>query len=132
MKLEEIVKKYNLKLVLTFGSYGTERFGTHSDIDIAYESDREISMDEQMLLLSDLILYFKRDKIDMVSLKNAGPLLLYEVACNSRVVFEVDNSYLKFKLKASSRYADTRFLREARKLWLNQQIELLDSINGHF
>ena len=131
MKLEEIVKKYNLKLVLTFGSYGTERFGTHSDIDIAYESDREISMDEQMLLLSDLILYFKRDKIDMVNLKNAGPLLLYEVACNSRVVFEVDNSYLKFKLKASSRYADTRFLREARKLWLNQQIELLDSINGH-
>lgn len=51
MRLEEIIRKYNLKLLLTFGSYGTERFGIHSDIDIAYESNREIPMNEQMLLL---------------------------------------------------------------------------------
>jgi len=127
MELDEIIKKYNLKLLLTFGSYGTERFRPDSDIDVAYESDMKISVDMEIQLLSDLILYFKRDKIDLVNLKRVNPLLLYEVACNSKVLFDENGRFLKFKLKASSRYADTRFLREARKLWLNEQLVMQDT-----
>lgn len=121
--LEELVKKYHLRLLLTFGSYGTERFGKDSDIDVAYESLPELSRDEEISLLSDLILYFKRDKIDLVNLKKAEPLLLFEIARRSHVLYETEDSFLNFKMRASFRYADTGFLRKARRVWLNKQLE---------
>lgn len=47
---------------------------------------------------------------------------MYEIACNSRALYEEDNYYLKFKIKASTRYADTKFLRDARRKYLEEQI----------
>ena len=122
MELRDIIEKYHIKLLVVFGSYGTERFRPDSDIDVAYESRVNLSCNEEMQLLSDLMMYFKRDKIDLVNLAKAVPLLMYEIACNSRPLYEEGESYLMFKLRASARYADTRFLREARKQWLNEQI----------
>lgn len=126
MDLNEIVNKYNLKLLLTFGSFGTERFTQHSDIDVAYFSKRVLTAEEELQMMCDLIMYFERDKIDLVNLAKAVPLLMYEIACNSRVLYEEDENLLKFKMKASARYADTRYLRNARRKYLQEQIDSMD------
>jgi predicted nucleotidyltransferase len=122
MDLAEIIKKYDLNLLLVFGSYNTERFTADSDIDVGFLSKADLNLDQEMNLLEDLVRFFKRDQVDLVNLKKAVPLLMYEIACNSRVFYDEDNNYLKFKIKASARYADTKFLRDARRKYLEEQI----------
>lgn len=124
MELTALTAKYQLRLLLTFGSYGTDRFTSESDLDVAYDASADLSLDDQHALLMDLIRYFQRDRIDLVDLKRAGPLLAYEIACHGKPLYQVEpDGFLKFKLKASARYADTRHLRQARKVWLNEQLE---------
>lgn len=126
MNIKSIIKKYNITLLVTFGSFNTERFSPNSDIDIAFKSERSLSIDEKLDLINDFIDYFKRDRIDLVDIKRATPLLLYEIACKGRVLYEEEDAFLKFKLYASFRYSDTKHLRQARKSYLNEQIKDLE------
>ncbi|HZJ84692.1 MAG TPA: nucleotidyltransferase domain-containing protein [Syntrophomonadaceae bacterium] len=120
--LDRIIKKYKIILLVTFGSYNTGKFTINSDIDIAFKSQNPLSMQEKIELIGELADYFKWDKIDLVDVDIVNPLLLYEIACDGKVMYEEHNSFLKFKLYASSRYADTRHLRIARKRYLDSQI----------
>lgn len=120
--LKDIIDKYNLVLLVTFGSYNTVKFHKESDIDVGYFSKEALSLQQEDKLLQDMVLYFKRDKIDLVNLSRAVPLLMYEIACNSKVLYEENNSYIKFKMKASARYSDTKFLRDLRKDYLNDVV----------
>ncbi|MDK2917593.1 MAG: uncharacterized protein PWQ37_326 [Candidatus Petromonas sp.] len=126
MNLKSIIKKYKIILLVTFGSFNTDRFTSNSDIDIAFKSKKSLSKDDKLNLINDFITYFKRDKIDLVDIRSAEPLLLYEIACNGKVLYEEDNSFLNFKLYASFRYADTKHLRQARKIYLNELIRDLE------
>ncbi len=126
MALENIIEKYGITLLIIFGSYNTDRFTPNSDIDIAFKSQNSLSIDDKIELIGDLISYFKRDNIDLIDIQNAPPLLLYAIACNGQVLYEKDNSFLKFKLYASFRYADTKHLRLARKKYLNALVETME------
>jgi len=128
--LENIIKKYNLELLVTFGSFQTNRFQKQSDLDIGYISKRNLTMDEKISLLSALVFYFQKDNIDLVNLKKASPLLAYEVACNGRILFETKNRFLLFKIQASARYIDTKRLREARKNFLADQLVQLEKMRS--
>jgi len=123
LKLNDIINKYNLKLLLIFGSYNTGRFTKQSDIDLAYLSGRILEFNEEMELMRDIIIYFGRDGIDLVNLRKADPLLSYQIACNSKVLYEEDNSYMLFKMKASAMYADTKHLRELRRNFLKEKLK---------
>lgn len=46
MDLNDIVDKYNLCLLLAFGSYNTDRFTEKSDIDLAYLSNKRLNIEE--------------------------------------------------------------------------------------
>ncbi|NSW92053.1 MAG: nucleotidyltransferase domain-containing protein [Firmicutes bacterium] len=124
MELNDIVAKYNLYLLLTFGSYNTDRFTENSDIDLAYLSNRRLNVEEEMELLKDMVVYFKRDGIDLVNLTKADPLLAFQIACNSKVLYEENNSFILFKMKASAIYADTKHLRVLRRKFLQEQLKL--------
>jgi predicted nucleotidyltransferase len=121
-KLNEIVRKFDICLLLTFGSYKTDRYTKHSDIDVAYMSARSLEADEELELLKDIVIYFGRDGIDLVDLKKSDPLLSFQIACNSKVLYEEDNKYLLFKIKASAMYADTKYLRELRRKFLREKL----------
>jgi predicted nucleotidyltransferase len=122
MDLTPIIEKYNLNLLLSFGSYGTERFTPESDIDLAYQAKQNLSPNEELQLLKDLIFLYRRDRIDLVDLSKASPLLMFEVATNGKVLYEENDSFLHFKLKASARYADTGHLRRMRREYLNREL----------
>ncbi len=122
MEIMPLIKKYNINLLVAFGSYQTERFTKDSDIDLAYLATRNFSPDEELQLLKDFILLYRRDRIDLVNLEKASPLLMYETASHGRVLYEENDSFLRFKLKASARYADTRHLRRMRQDYLNKEL----------
>ncbi len=124
-QLKDIILKYDISLLVTFGSYNTDRFTQDSDIDTAFISKRKLMSNEKLHLLEDLVFYFRRDRIDLVDLSKSEPLLSYEIACNSRIIYEENSSYLFFKLKASSRYADTKSIRGLRKAYLMEQTSLM-------
>lgn len=127
LDIHEIARKYDIELLLIFGSYSNGRSNARSDIDIAFLSAKDLKVEEELELLKDLIYYFGRDNIDLVNLRKATPLLLYEIASNSKVLYERDDGYLKFKIRAGARYADTKHLREKRREFLD---EVLNESSG--
>lgn len=90
--LNEIVEKYNIELLVYFGSYGTKFYNSESDIDIAFLSSSYLSIQEKLELLEDLIHYHKKSEIDLVDLRTADPVLRYEIAVNGRVLFEKEEN----------------------------------------
>lgn len=115
ISIEEIAKKYNLKLIVVFGSYGTERYNdVESDIDIAILScgnNFEIILKD---LLRDLMIYFNKGNIDIVNLKTANLLLKQQVAENGKKLYEKEqglydsmmNYYLKLFMENSRYYKE--------------------------
>lgn len=119
MNFAALAEKHNLILLVSFGSWGTERFTSQSDIDLAFQSKEPLTTEEQIKLLEELMFLFKRDGIDLVDLNRAVPLLLYEVASKGKVLFEEPGAFLQFKLRAGARYAETKFLRDMRAKYLS-------------
>jgi predicted nucleotidyltransferase len=122
MELSRILEDYQISLLVLFGSYQTERFGPDSDIDVAYQTRRRLTTDEELELLRDFALFFRRDRIDLVDLGKASPLLMFEIARNGRPLYEEEDGFLRFKLKASARYAETRHLRQLRRAYLEREL----------
>jgi predicted nucleotidyltransferase len=122
MEILPLIKKYDINLLLSFGSYQTERFTKDSDIDLAYLANRIFGPEEELQLLKDFILLYRRDRIDLVNLGKASPLLMFETATHGKVLYEENDSFLRFKLKASARYADTKHLRQMRQDYLNNEL----------
>ena len=88
------------------------------DIDLGYLSKLSYSLKREINLLRDLIFCFKKDRIDLVNLDKANPLLLYEAASQGRVLYGSEEDFLRFKIKAFARYTETKFLREKRREYL--------------
>jgi predicted nucleotidyltransferase len=122
MNIMPLIKKYDINLLLAFGSYQTERFTKDSDIDLGYLAKRAFSPEEELQLLKDLVLLYRRDRIDLVNVGKASPLLMYELAIHGRILYEENDSFLRFKLKASARYADTGHLRRLRQSYLDKEL----------
>jgi predicted nucleotidyltransferase len=122
MDFSPLIKKYDIHLLLAFGSYQTERFTKDSDIDLGYLAKRDFSPEEELQLLKDLIMLYRRDRIDLVNVGKTSPLLMYEIATHGRVLYEENDSFLRFKLKASARYADTGHLRRLRQSYLDREL----------
>ena len=88
-QIKEISDKYNLKLVLLFGSQASgRRIHKESDIDIAFLPVKKLSPEEEYFLNYDLTNIFRTDKIDTVNLKNTPPLLMKEIIDNCQIIYE--------------------------------------------
>ncbi|MEK7103796.1 MAG: nucleotidyltransferase domain-containing protein [Patescibacteria group bacterium] len=109
-EIEKIAQKYNLEMVLLFGSQVNGRAKPDSDIDIAYSAKKLLSTNEKIDLNNDLGNFFKKDIVDQVDIKNANPLLLYEISQNSKLIFGKKIGYLEFKALAFRNYIDSESL----------------------
>lgn len=118
MGIESIIGRYDLRLLVIFGSYGTQRYTLESDLDLGYLADKPLQIEDEKRLLTDLVFHFKKDRIDLINLHKANSLLLYEVASKGRVLYDAGDSFLRFKIKAFARYTETKFLRDKRRDYL--------------
>ncbi len=86
--LDEVVRRHDLRLLVLFGSDGTEREKADSDIDPAWLGNRMLTFPEQEALLHDLIFHFRKAEMELVDLAGADPILRAAIAQEGRVVYE--------------------------------------------
>ena len=103
----------DLELIVLFGSAASGRARPRSDVDVAVLNRGGADLDALFLALAPRL---KTDRLDLVDLRRAGPLLAFEVARSGVVLFERSPGvFRQFQSLASRRYADTKKLRDAQR-----------------
>jgi len=105
MDITHIAARYpSLKLLLLFGSRARNDATESSDWDFGYIADRDF---DSVPLLTDLVLHFGTDRVDLVDLTRANGLLRFRAAQDGKVLFEKESgAYEKFWLQAVHFWCD--------------------------
>lgn len=117
---EQALRALGVRLVVLFGSHarGTPRPDSDVDIGVLLDGGEPARvLDPRRERILDTI--HAPGEIDLVVLDRADPLLLWQVACEGRPLFEeTPGTYEAFRVRAAKRYYDTAWLRkiEADKL----------------
>lgn len=78
-----------------------------SDMDIALYTSKDFSWEDYYILYGELSKALSSDRIDLVWLNEADPILSFEVIKNGRVLIYKDADLLNdFELKSKKRYYD--------------------------
>jgi len=113
--LKNLAEKYGLSLVLLFGSRVTGKTHSKSDTDMAYFSDKPLSLSQESSFFIDLLPVVREKNIDIVSLKKASPLLLKEIFDNAIVLYEARESlFSELRIYAYRKYFDSKKLFDIR------------------
>ena len=120
--INEIGERYDLEFIVTFGSYGTQRFTEESDIDVAFYAKREMDYATEEALLIEIIQYFRRDKIDLINLRKAPILLKKEVASNGKVLYQKPYAFVRFQSKAFKLFQEMKPMLDRRAAEISRQI----------
>lgn len=113
--IDKIAQKYNLELILLFGSRIGDKKYLHqeSDFDVAYLSGRDLDLTDEAKLIVEIAPAFQSENIDLVNLKKAPPLLLYAITKNCRVIYEKKPLAFAFlRAYAFKKYVETKPLYE--------------------
>ncbi|MBI3589389.1 MAG: nucleotidyltransferase domain-containing protein [Candidatus Liptonbacteria bacterium] len=104
-------------LIIAFGSQTQGTSSSASDFDLAVLSHHPLTLDDKYSLTNELALKLKvsEDKIDLIDLWDAPPLLQYQIATKGQLIEGSDFDFLRFKVLAWKRYQDTAKFRRARE-----------------
>ena len=101
----------DLELLVLCGSQASGRATRRSDVDVAISCVGPADLDAAYLALAPRI---GSDRLDLVDLRRAGPLLAFQVARHGVLLFERrPGTFREFQSLASRRYCDTAKLRRA-------------------
>jgi predicted nucleotidyltransferase len=102
-----------LDLLVLFGSTVKGRRRARSDLDIAVRFDGPADLDAVYLALAGRL---GTDRLDLIDLRRAGPILAFEIARSGRLLFERrPGTFREFQSLAWRRYCDTTKLRAAQQ-----------------
>jgi len=111
-RLTPLFREKGLQLVLLFGSSVTGNRHRQSDIDLGFLFDGEPDI---LALTNKVIRLLKTDKVDVVDLKKASPLLKFSASRSAEILFEkTPGLFNAFSSLAFRRYVDTKKLRDAQ------------------
>ncbi len=110
----------NPSLFILFGSQSKGSANATSDFDIGVVAGQPLSLETKDKLREDLSkeLSFPEDKIDLVDLNEASPLLQMEAAQSGKLLKGSEEDFFKFKLSAWKRYQHTAKFRKMRHEYL--------------
>ena len=90
LKIGDLANRYQLDLILMFGSRVIDNVHPESDIDIAVYGRQILSETEKIQLIYELCNIFHTDDIDLVDLRTASPFLKKEVLKNYKILLQRD------------------------------------------
>jgi uncharacterized protein len=107
LKIDELSERYQLKLVLLFGSRATGKINKESDFDVAYLPEKNLSYEQETDINLQFTFIFSHDRVDTVDLRKAPPLLLFGIFKNCQVLFaEDDLIFYRYRAYAIKKYID--------------------------
>lgn len=117
-KLERLVRRYQLRLLIYYGSYARKEdySPSKSDIDIAFVSKSPLEGQQLFDLMTDLIVLHSKSAIDLVNLSTASGLLKEAIANDGRVLYEDEEGYFsKLCPYLYKSYYETRKFRQVKQ-----------------
>ncbi|MFQ6082335.1 MAG: nucleotidyltransferase domain-containing protein [Candidatus Aminicenantia bacterium] len=125
-RLRKICKKSNLNLVILFGSHATKKgIKKESDIDIGilYKKVENIVKND-LRLTQAFIKVLGNDRVDLIYLNYADPLLLFEMAKNGILLYQdKEDRFAEFKIKAIKRHLDAEKFYKLEDLCLERFLQ---------
>lgn len=123
-KIRPLAEKYHLKLVVLFGSEARNKTHPQSDVDFGFLADRRLSLKDIAKMQFDFSGILKIGNLEMHDLSNAPPLLLKNIATESILLYEGENSlFNRFKIYGIKIYMEARPLLKLREAALNKFLE---------
>lgn len=119
----KLAKKYNLDLIILFGSHASGKVKPDSDVDIAFKGNEPLSFDDEQDLFGELVKLFERDDIDMVNLNtHSDIILLYEIFTAGKVLFQINDwSFSHLRMRSWFDFQDfKRYFKMSKQATLNR------------
>ncbi len=115
-----------LVLVIRYGSTSAGRARPDSDIDVGVLAERELTLEDRSRVVAELASRhgWPEDRIDLVDLRVASPLLLHEVAEKGELLEGDPDDFLRFRVTAWKIHQDTARLRRAREQRLRDVLDV--------
>jgi predicted nucleotidyltransferase len=112
-KLASLFEDEALQFVLLFGSQSLGQAHPESDIDLGFLYDEPVDL---LDLTNKVIRLLRQDRVDVVDLRRANPLLCYSAARQGKLLYErCPGLFNRFYSLSFRRYVDTKKLRDARQ-----------------
>ncbi len=112
-RLAPLFSEEGLRLVLLFGSVASGKEYPESDIDLGFLFDRPIDI---LTLTNRVIQLLRTDKVDVVDLRRASPLMKFSAIRHGKVLFEKKPGLFNtFQSLTFRIYFDTKKLRDAQE-----------------
>jgi uncharacterized protein len=109
-------KDKRVKFAYLFGSRARGATGPLSDTDVAVYFDRRIKLGEYRLnLMERLAKILKSDKLDLVVLNQAPPLLKHEIIKYGRLLKDDASRRIPFEVEVIRECLDTAYLRQVQR-----------------
>jgi uncharacterized protein YutE (UPF0331/DUF86 family)/predicted nucleotidyltransferase len=130
--LADICRHQAVRLLVAFGSVVRGRRGPDSDLDLAvWMETTNITPQTLIRLEATLRPLFPGERLDLVLLNRASPLLQFQVAHYGSPLFEaIPGIFHAFQVLTSKRYADTAHLRRLDRVcvdrFLRRQASMID------
>lgn len=124
-KIDHIARKYNLLLVILYGSQASGRTCKESDIDIAVLGTRPITFENLIDLNNEFAEIFKVKEIDVKSLHNTNSLFRYQVMSKGVLLYGKSYDYNSFKSYAFRDYYDSQDLLRLKEVFIKKRLQNL-------
>ncbi|WP_347274354.1 nucleotidyltransferase domain-containing protein [Candidatus Kuenenia sp.] len=124
-EIDHIARKYNLLLVILYGSQASGRTCKESDIDIAVLGTRPITFENLIDLNNEFAEIFKVKEIDVKSLHNTNSLFRYQVMSKGVLLYGKSYDYNSFKSYAFRDYYDSQDLLRLKEVLIKKRLQNL-------
>ena len=124
-KIDNLAKKYNLSLVILYGSHARGQVHKESDIDIAVLGARPIPFEKLIDLNNEFAEIFKVKEIDVKSLHNTNFLFRYQVMYKGILLYGKSYNYNSFKSYAFRDYYDSQDLLRLKEVFIKKRLQNL-------
>jgi predicted nucleotidyltransferase len=126
--LSKIAKKYNLALILLFGSQAKGLARKDSDVDIAIKTNNKIDLDQELEIIYQLSKIFGQ-KIDLTIINRADPLLLAQISRAAILLAGSEKDFFNFKLYAFHRYNDYKPFLQLEDKIVRREVKIINQKN---
>lgn len=123
-RVSKLADKYGLRLVLLFGSQARGEAKKGSDIDIAILAPKRLTEEEIIYLNYEFTNILPIDRVDLVDLHGAPPLLMKQIADSAEIIYNINSyDFQNFQIYAAKLYAEARPLFDLRRERINSKIQ---------
>jgi uncharacterized protein len=120
-KLASLFREEALQFVLLFGSRSSGQVHPKSDIDLGFLYDEPVDLLDLTNKITHLL---HTDRVDVVDLRRANPLLCFSAARQGKLLYErCPGLFNRFYSLSFRRYIDTKKLRDARQRAIDNFLE---------